>query len=815
MFSRDIAAQSACCGVPAFSYLTITMNYTKSIVSSLCMLSVLGASADLVAGFDMTVRDGKIKDQVSGDEYEVEGHFAPENVAGASGMALRFDGYTSRVNARLGNIFTTGTTQMTVSVWVALPCYPIIEIDKDTSEKTPIITCLDETAKTGFGFYVGFNGKYSFRTYFGGWPVEVEVNSPLPVYRWNNLVAVVDCEARSVLLYNNGELVGSGKSMGTVAVGNCDFYMGQGTASRMSGPFELMSFNGLIDDISLWNEAKSIEEIREWKPENEALLDIPASRFADELLRPRFHGMPAAGWTNECHGMIYSDGRYHLFFQKNADGPYMARLHWGHISSENLYDWREEKIALAPGETYDMKGCWSGCVFTDDVVTGGKPNIIYTAVDYVKAAIAQAAPESDALNNWVKSPANPIISGRPDGLSDDFRDPYFFRSGDDAYIIVGSSKNGIGTTTLHKYDPASSTWSNSGATFFTGKSAAQDGTFWEMPNITSMPGGKWLFTATPLGTAQGVRTLYWTGSISSDGTFVPDSYFSEPRLVEMNSRHGFGLLSPTIYNHDGKTIVLGIVPDKLPSADNWNLGWAHCYSLPREWSLASDGSLVQKPFEGLTGLRTDIKYSASSMDLSGSVDMTPVSGRAIELLGEFEVGTSTFGFKVFKNAGTEGLIYYNPAAGELVADFSNVPRLINDNGVYDGIYRCPLPVRPVSGSTLKLNVFIDHSIVDIFVNDTWATSIRVFPTQPDADGVEVYADGGPVKVTDLRAWVLDPSNTTGGIDDVVLNETSGDCPVDVFTVTGQQLKSKVALAEATVGLMPGLYIIGKKKVIVR
>mgnify|MGYP002622380194 CR=1 FL=1 len=42
--------------------------------------------------------------------------------------------------------------------------------------------------------------------------------------------------------------------------------------------------------------------------------------------------------TNEIHGMTYSRDRYHVFFQKNANGPYMSRLHWGHISSESLYE---------------------------------------------------------------------------------------------------------------------------------------------------------------------------------------------------------------------------------------------------------------------------------------------------------------------------------------------------------------------------------------------------------------------------------------------------------------------------------------------
>jgi beta-fructofuranosidase len=159
--------------------------------------------------------------------------------------------------------------------------------------------------------------------------------------------------------------------------------------------------------------------------------------------------MPSGGWTNECHGMTYSDGRYHVFFQKNANGPYMARLHWGHISSENLYSWTEEPIAIAPGESYDIKGCWSGCVFTDAQLTGGKPNIIYTAVDNAKAVMAQASPADETLADWNKQGV--IINGRPSGLSDDFRDPYFFAANGQKYIIVGTSKNGVGACTLHKY----------------------------------------------------------------------------------------------------------------------------------------------------------------------------------------------------------------------------------------------------------------------------------------------------------------------------------------------------------------------------
>ncbi|MDE6160277.1 MAG: hypothetical protein K2F77_01320 [Muribaculaceae bacterium] len=369
------------------------MSKIKTIAAATALAATAAtAQAGLVAHFPMEVSGDRIEETVSGNRFYVEGHFAPENVAGAVGRALRFDGYTSHVDAYLGDIIPAGTQKMTVSMWVAVPCYPIIQIDTNTGEKTAVVSCLDTDARTGFGLYLGFNGKYSFRTYLGGWPVNIDVDEPLPTYRWNNITAVIDCAAQSIRLYNNGEEVGSARASGTVSFKASALYMGQGRESRMSGPFQLMSFNGLIDDISIWDEAKDEATIKSWQNTSAPDLDIPASRFADDILRPRFHGMPAAGWTNECHGMWHSDGRYHLFFQKNADGPYMARLHWGHISSENLYDWREEKIALAPGDPYDIKGCWSGCIFADEAITGGKPNILYTAVDYARATIAQAEP---------------------------------------------------------------------------------------------------------------------------------------------------------------------------------------------------------------------------------------------------------------------------------------------------------------------------------------------------------------------------------------------------------------------------------------
>lgn len=786
---------------------------SKFLLLILALGSIASASAERILHLPMEAsKAGRLTETTGNKFLQIYGHHTTENVAGAVGNALRFDGYSTYAQ---GNVKSPGKVdKMTFSMWVAPETYPVVKMDTPTEDKIRLAGTYDEASKNGWSFNLGYTGKYSFKFYSGSWAAEVMAEDLLPCYEWSHLVAVFDGAAKKLTLYRNGKEVGSGKTMDTLDLDSELLSVGK-VPGGLSGSFATDTFNGVIDEIEVFDEALAPESFADVKPENPADLTIPSSRFEGDLLRPKFHGMPGANWTNETHGMTYSNGRYHVFFQKNANGPYMTRLHWGHISSENLYDWREERIAIAPGESYDVKGCWSGCVFSDDEITGGQPNAIYTGVDYQKAMISQAVPADEDLIVWDKVEGNPIINGRPTGLSDDFRDPYFFRNGDDAYIIVGTSKNNVGAATLHKYDRVSGKWSNDGKMFFQGTSKAQDGRFWEMPTVTKMADGRWLVTVTPLETSTGVHTLYWTGEINADGTFSPDEASTSPRDFELISKDGYGLLSPTIYQKDGKTITLGIVPDKVATSENCKWGWAHLYSFPREISLDAEGNLLQKPFDGLQELRSNKKFSLDGKTISGIVDIEEINGRQLELLGKFKVGSSSFGFSFFKNGSGKATVSYNPATNEIRADFSGLNRLQNDNNVYNGVYTKALPERIPAGSEMTLDVFVDGSIVDIFVNNKWATSIRVYPSDKDADGVEVFSTGGDTEISEVSGWVLESGNpaSVGSIwsDDNTFPRGS----VNVYTLSGQKVKEGISEVDAMEGLDPGIYLIGGKKVLVK
>ena len=768
---------------------------TKKILLSVGLSVMVSAmNAQTAAHFDMSLgSDGRsITESVSASSYSVQSQLPAFNVKSPDGVALRFDGYSNFVKASLP-VSSFSTSALTIRVVLAAETYPMMNTAEAENTPTYATICgnLNESAKQGFAFQMSSQGDLRFQfgsAYADGYLFTIDGSEKLKCGQWNVLTVVLDKAGNKGTLYLNGNAIGTCRmSRSDVQHSASDFWIGKDATELKAGPFLINTFCGLMDDIAVYNSALTADEVAALANNTLASsvapdFNYPSSRYAESLWRPQFHGMPSGGWTNECHGMTYSDGRYHVFFQKNANGPYMARLHWGHISSENLYSWTEEPIAIAPGESYDIKGCWSGCVFTDAQLTGGKPNIIYTAVDNAKAVMAQASPADETLADWNKQGV--IINGRPSGLSDDFRDPYFFAANGQKYIIVGTSKNGVGACTLHQYQNGS--WTNDGSIFFQGTNANQHGTFWEMPNMTEMGNGKWLFTCTPLNTGAGVRTLCWVGSVGSDGKFVPDN--AAPQFLEMNgiSKDGYGLLSPTIYQKDGKTLLLGIVPDKLAGSVNAEMGWAHNYSLPREISLASDGSLVQKPYSGLTGMRTDTKVERT-LQLNGTESLAPVSGRQVELLGEFTVGGGEMGFRFLKKGDKGASLTYNSDNGMLTLDLTALDRTANDNGVYNGVYAVALPKKVAVGQVLKLHVFLDGSIADIFVNDTWAYSVRLFPTNAEQTEAEVFATNNTT--AKVSAWLLDAQQKQSDAIGSIWNDNRSQKNPSIYNLQGMQLSS--------------------------
>ena len=708
--------------------------------------------------------DGLVKETVKKKSFSVRGKHS-DSVIGVTGNAVRFDSYSSYIQIPMTN-YQMNNKNVSISFWTICQTYPMMVVDVAGNEEAAIISCLDDNAKKGFAFFLYSQGKYGFSCYINGQKKTLSPSALMPKQEWIHLCATIDGTSGAIKLYLNGQQVSSLTAAGTFNAPTANLFIGKSVNDVKMDQFYLNTYNGTIDELAIYNETLTPAEVQSLATFNSQFstlnsqfsilnsLNIPASHWENDITRPRHHAMPASNWMNESHGMAYADGKYHVFFQKNGNGPYMSRLHWGHVSSPDLCNWTEERVAFGPDKAYDLKGCWSGCVFTDQAITQGEPWILYTGVDNARATINMAKPVDEGITMWNKASTNPVINGTPEGYSADFRDPYFFRNGNDAYCIVGTSRNGVASTSLHRYNSGTKRFDYVGYPFYTGSNTAQCGTFFEMPNITPMGNNKWIFTATPLGTSQGVRTIYYVGAINSNGTFSTSQ--TAPKTVELSgmAREGYGLLSPTILQKDGKTIALGIVPDKMPSNHNYNVGWAHTLSLPREWSIDAQGELVQKPYSGLTALRSETTVSFDERTLNGNLSLNPVSGFEVEVDASFTVGSHPFGIKVLQAAnGTACKVFYNPSTRMFTIDCSGVARKENDGGIFNGVYTSVLPATIGVGQTMKIHLYLDHSVLDVFINDRWATSVRIFPTSTSATGVSVFADGATT-LQSVQAWTM-------------------------------------------------------------
>ncbi len=120
-----------------------------------------GLNAARIAHIDMEADgSGRLTESVSGASLDIYGNFVPENIPGAVGKALRFDGYTTYVSGDLGQIGASDIEAMTVSLWIAPETYPIVEVDVATTKKIVVAGTIDNDAKKGCAVSLGNNGNY-------------------------------------------------------------------------------------------------------------------------------------------------------------------------------------------------------------------------------------------------------------------------------------------------------------------------------------------------------------------------------------------------------------------------------------------------------------------------------------------------------------------------------------------------------------------------------------------------------------------------------------------------------------------------------
>lgn len=751
---------------------------SSAVARSSSSLSSVSTSAS-----QSSVANSALSQQVFGIEYDEENGTAnttetttkklitisnlfgsPERVQGIQGNALRTDGFSTSISTDLN---LAVTTKMTVETWVALESFPS-DIETIYQNLTPSAFVAQFDGSNGFALTINTFGEYFWNVNVGGKLYSVKANGLFPLRQWNHLVGVLDSPSGLLSIYLNGELKGSQSitKNGTLFKASKPLVIGKGYTDKAMGIFVVNGLNGSFDETKIYADVMSANLAKQTyqadadkvASQGDSPVLTPSSRFAKDILRPAYHAMPPANWTNEPHGLVKFNNNYHMFFQRTPNGPYKTEMHWGHMMSSDMVSWKNMKDALYPtleaGKTsgFDMKGIWSG----DVVVDNGTAYAFYTNVNHTgpfNPGISLAVSSSPDLADWEKK--GPVIDS---DKVDDFRDPYVWKDNGSWYMIIGSKINGIGGLAFYKSQDLMS-WTYE-STFSTKPYSQMDigSEIWEMPAFIKISADKYVLVANPIGGSVGkydivkpTRAVYWTGTWAG-GQFTPD--YLQPKNLDLIRGH----LAPTVVSDNNVINAIGIVDERRTAQAQLNAGWAHTFSLPREWYLLPDNkTLGQKPTRDAAKLRDLSSYQTlQNISVTGSAP-TDVKGNQLELSIAFDVAnlSSQYGVDLLSNSdGSEFTrIYYDAVGKRIVLDKRKSSLSPEDE---DKTQLIASYDETAFGKPQKMDIFIDHSVVDVFINDAAAFSFRAYPTKATSNSVSLYTSGGTSKISKLEAWALKP-----------------------------------------------------------
>jgi beta-fructofuranosidase len=185
-------------------------------------------------------------------------------------------------------------------------------------------------------------------------------------------------------------------------------------------------------------------------------------------------------------------------------------------------------------------------------------------------------------------------------------------------------------------------------------------------------------------------------------------------------------------------------------------GWSGTFSLPRVLALGEDNMLRMWPPKELEVLRYNPKQIHNLTIKTGSeVRLKDVRGDSIELLVEMVPdGAKQFGVKVCvaPDSAEQTLIFYDAKEKKLKIDTNKSSLGEGPKSVEAG------PFELKAGERLKLRVFVDKSVVEVFANNRQAVTRRIYPTNKDSVNVVLFSKGGSTKVPMLKAWNMMASN---------------------------------------------------------
>ena len=458
--------------------------------------------------------------------------------------------------------------------------------------------------------------------------------------------------------------------------------------------------------------------------------------------RPQVHYSPLRGWFNDPCGMIYFEGKWHLYHALkpfyNANGyNNKANNAWGHATSTDLLHWEEQPILLPPVE--GKYSFWTGGAAVDvENTTGlgrpGKPAIVFAANNGLDEPNAFTQCIFVSTDGGMTVERNPEMMYKPLPKEDSrrgggTRDPMiFWYAPEKKWVMVVFN------------EPPGGRWS---FFFFESKDLknwSETSVFENMlecPNLFQLPVDgnqadmRWLMWGSP--------TEYLIGQFNGKA-FVPDDH------RRLRAHFGQYSASQVFANPPGGRIV--------------QIGWAHCCNYDGEFSQMAafplELSLRTTP-EGVR-LYADFIPELARLRKRGSrqKDVVVKAGAPLtvgdisqpaEIIAEFEPGSAAR----VSFTGAELNISWNAQSQELKIKEEGRPEAESYGYGPDGKVA---KLSPKNGR-MVLHILLDIPSVEVVTSGgDYIIKGRDYRNLDERSPLEIRAEGGDVKLSRLEVYPL-------------------------------------------------------------
>ncbi len=434
----------------------------------------------------------------------------------------------------------------------------------------------------------------------------------------------------------------------------------------------------------------------------------PANPPANWLAFHLAHPGPGEAMPGDPNCAFFWKGRYHLHYIYAHDDGFA----FAHVSSTDMLHWKWHPTTLTPSKT--EHGMFSGTGF---FTKEGRPAIIYHGQGSGRNQIAVAL--DDELEKWSAPMAlEPKIKPEQDGSLIAHWDPDAWIDNGHYYALSGGSPGSGKPPTLFKSEDLK-IWNYLGlflAHDMPGVRADED---ISCPNFFEI-GGKHMLLC--ISHTLGCR--YYLGEWK-DERFTPEFH------ARMNWQAWDFFAPESVRTVDGRRVMWAWC--------NFGYPQSGVQSLPRELSLPADGVLRIQPLRELELLRYD-EQSAADLHVNSEapVLLDGVSGDALELQLSIEPGTAAkFGVEVCcDQQGQAGFsIAIEPASRTLQLGAVQVPFELQ------------------AGERADLRVFVDKSMIEVFVNGRQA-AVASYPHSPKSTDVRLFSKGGAVVTRVVKSWKI-------------------------------------------------------------